>query len=224
MVKDVIILGGKGGGTLAAQTILALSRAGDDHRLVGYLNDKLEIGTALYGGSVLARFDDWARIDSGAHFIAPVQKAGAIQQNMRRVASLLIPTSRWIVLIDPSANVADDTAIGIGSVVAGNAQVGPDSIVGDHCFLRANAIISHDVKVSNHVYVGQGSIVLGYVRVETGAHIAPGAVVRDGVIVGQFALVGLGSVVTRDVPPFAIVRGVPAVITGFIEPIEISSV
>ena len=55
-------------------------------------------------------------------------------------------------------------------------------------------------------------------QVGTGVHIAPGAIVRDGVSVGEFAVVGMGAVVTRDVPPFAVVTGVPARASGSVTP------
>jgi serine acetyltransferase len=214
----IAILGGKGGGTLAAQTVLALARAHGSHRLVGYLNDRLTSGTPLHGGSVIGAFDDWARLDGDVSFVAPLHKAGAMPLNAGRVAGLGIPASRWAVLVDPVANVADQVAIGAGSVVAAGAQIGPDSAIGAHCFLRAGAIVSHDVTVSDYVYLGQTSVVGGYSRVGTGAHIAPGAIIRDSVSVGEFALVGMGAVVVRDVPPFAIVQGVPARVTGSVTP------
>ena len=48
------------------------------------------------------------------------------------------------------------------------------------------------------------------VRVEAWADIGTGAVILPGVTVGKGSIVGAGAVVTRDVPPFAIVAGVPA--------------
>lgn len=48
------------------------------------------------------------------------------------------------------------------------------------------------------------------VRIETGADIGMNAVILPGVTVGQGSIVGAGAVVTKDVPPFAIVAGVPA--------------
>jgi acetyltransferase-like isoleucine patch superfamily enzyme len=48
------------------------------------------------------------------------------------------------------------------------------------------------------------------VRIEDWADVGTGAVVLPGVTVGRGAIVGAGSVVTRDVPPFAIVAGAPA--------------
>jgi carbonic anhydrase/acetyltransferase-like protein (isoleucine patch superfamily) len=219
-LKDVVILGGKGGGTLAAQTVVALGRAAGSHRLVGYLNDRLQFGTQLHGGAVIGRFEDWSRLDGRVGFVAPLHKVGFIQQNASRTDGLGVPAARWITLIDPDAKVADGVQIGEGSVVAANAQVGPDSVVGSHCFLRAGSIVSHDVSVSDHVYLGQNSVVLGYGRIDTGAHISPGAIVRDGASIGRFAVVGMGSVVATDIPAFAIVQGVPARVTGYVTPLD----
>ena len=50
----------------------------------------------------------------------------------------------------------------------------------------------------------------GPVRIESWADVGTGAVVLPGVTIGRGAIVGAGAVVTRDVPPNAIVAGVPA--------------
>jgi acetyltransferase-like isoleucine patch superfamily enzyme len=52
---------------------------------------------------------------------------------------------------------------------------------------------------------------------EQGAKIGSGSSIAAGVRVGQNALVGMGSVVTRDIPPLAIAYGVPAQVRGQIE-------
>lgn len=48
------------------------------------------------------------------------------------------------------------------------------------------------------------------VKIETGAHIGMNATILPGVTVGKGSIIGAGAVVTKDVPPFAIVAGVPA--------------
>ena len=56
----------------------------------------------------------------------------------------------------------------------------------------------------------QTDLVIKPVRVDDGADIGVNAVLLPGVTVGKGAIVGAGAVVTKDVPPFAIVAGVPA--------------
>ena len=216
----VVIFGGKGGGTLAAQTVLALSRAHGSHQLLGYLNDKYEVGTPLHGGAIIGRFEDWSQFDDDVFFVAPLHKVGSIQENAHRIENLRIPVSRWVALVDPHAITAEGVSVEGGSVVSAMGQIGPDSRIGSHCFLRPGAIVSHDVEISDFVFLGQTSLVGGYSRVETGAHIAPGAIIRNEITVGRFAIVGMGAVATKSVPPFAIVQGVPARITGYVTSVD----
>jgi acetyltransferase-like isoleucine patch superfamily enzyme len=216
----VAVFGGKGGGTLAVQTLRAIEQTHRSHRFVDYLNDRVEKGTALFGGAVAGRFDDWRQLDDDVGFVAPLHKAGAMEMNAHRIVGLEVPDARWTTLVGPLAITAEGARIGFGSIVSANGQIGPDSSVGAHCFVRAGAIVSHDVSVSNFVYLGQNNVILGYSTIETGAHIAPGSIVRDGTKVGRFALVTLGSVVTSDVPPYAIVRGNSAEIIGQISPLN----
>lgn len=58
------------------------------------------------------------------------------------------------------------------------------------------------------------------VRIEDDAWIAAGAMVLRGVTIGKAAVVGAGSVVTRDVPPFSIVAGNPARVIRYLPPSE----
>lgn len=53
-------------------------------------------------------------------------------------------------------------------------------------------------------------------RVRYGASIGAGSVIRCGVTIGEFALVAAGSVVTRDVPPYTLIMGVPAQARGYV--------
>lgn len=50
--------------------------------------------------------------------------------------------------------------------------------------------------------------------VKRGASIGANATILCGITIGEYAMVGAGSVVTRDVPPYALVHGVPARVTG----------
>ena len=68
-------------------------------------------------------------------------------------------------------------------------------------------ILAHD---ESKAYAGQGEEIVAETRIERGAFIGVHCVVLPGVTVGRGAIVGAGSIVTRDVPPGALVAGVPA--------------
>ena len=217
----VAVLGGKGLGSVAAQTVQNLICSGASYMFVGYLNDRLEVGSALYGGRVLCSFDDWSSLDGDITFVAPLHKAGHMQQNATRILGLHIPESRWTRLVEPGAALADNIQIGPGSIISTFASVGPESIIGGHCLVRSGAGIGHDSIVGDFAYVGAKATLCGGCCIGTGAHIAPGAAIRGFLKVGRFSIVGLGAVVTKDVPDYAIVAGNPAQMQGEVARLDV---
>lgn len=106
-----------------------------------------------------------------------------------------------------------------------NIEIGSDSIVGDHVFLDGRAklqIGSHtDIASEVLIYNSEHDInsddfhaILAPVRIGDYVFIGPRAVIMPGVEVGNGAIVAGGAVVTKNVPDFAIVGGVPAKIIG----------
>jgi acetyltransferase EpsM len=220
-LAKIAVFGGKGGGGHAAQTIQNLARSGEPYAFAGYLNDRLPIGSALYGGKVIGSFDTWPSLDKNLLFLAPLHQAGRMQQNCTRIIGLGIPEVRWTTLVDPRASVAENSIVGPGSYVVAFASISIDSVVGAHCTLRAGARVGNDVTVEDFVFLGVNSILCSGCRIEAGAHIAPGAAVGNDVRVGRFSVVGLGAVVTKDVPDYTIVAGNPARVLREIEPIAV---
>lgn len=83
-------------------------------------------------------------------------------------------------------------------------------------FIGKNVKIDNLVHVAHNIYIEKDAVITAHVslcgssRIEEGAWIAPNSSILNRVIVGKHSKIGLGSVVTRDVPSYAIVYGNPA--------------
>lgn len=87
----------------------------------------------------------------------------------------------------------------------------------DHVQVSAGAkIVAHDSSFHN-VFEGRLPTYIGPVVIKQHVYIGSGALILPGVTIGEYAIVGAGAVVTSDVPPRAIVVGVPARVVGTID-------
>lgn len=103
--------------------------------------------------------------------------------------------------------------------------IGKDSIVGDHAFLdgRSAIKIGQHTDIASEVMIYNSehnltaedfSATLAPVEIGDYVFIGPRAIILPGVTIGRGAVVAAGAVVTKDVPDFAIVGGVPAKVIG----------
>lgn len=85
-----------------------------------------------------------------------------------------------------------------------DTEIGDGAMLMDRCHVGHDSVIGQDVTMSPQVVLG------GHTRVHRGATIGISAMTHQHSTVGAYAMVGMGSVVTRDVPPFVTVAGNPA--------------
>lgn len=129
--------------------------------------------------------------------------------------------------------IGDNTRIGAFVEIQKNARIGRNCKISTHTFIcegvtiEDDVFIGHNVNFINDTYPRATNAAGGLQTeddwvveptvVRRGASIGTGAVILSNVTIGENAIVGAGSVVTRDVPPNTVVAGVPARILRTVE-------
>jgi UDP-2-acetamido-3-amino-2,3-dideoxy-glucuronate N-acetyltransferase len=120
--------------------------------------------------------------------------------------------------------------IGRGCTLGQNVFVGANVVVGDNVRVQNNVSLYEGVLLEDDVFCGPSAVFTNVINpraevsrkhefrktlVGRGATLGANCTVICGVTIGRYAFLGAGAVVTSDVPPFALVLGVPARIAGW---------
>jgi acetyltransferase-like isoleucine patch superfamily enzyme len=113
------------------------------------------------------------------------------------------------VFIEGGVTVGDDVTIKNGVALYVGVTVEDDAFLGPHC------VFTNDLRPRSGQFKKTAES-FSRTRVARGASIGANATVVCGHDVGEYAMVAAGAVVTKDVPPYALVAGVPARAIGFV--------
>lgn len=130
------------------------------------------------------------------------------------------------------ASIGDNCILGKGVYIDFNVSIGNNVKIQNGCY------VFHGAALEDGVFLGPGVIltndknprainidgslkkdddwVAGRILIKRGASLGAGCIVLPGVTIGKFAMAGAGTVITKDVPPYALVIGSPAKIIGFV--------
>jgi len=123
-----------------------------------------------------------------------------------------------------------NAVIGRGCNIGQNVVVSPGCVIGDNVKIQNNVSVYTGVVLEDDVFCGPSMVFTNVINprshverkheyqqtlVRRGATIGANATIVCGATLGEHSFVGAGSVVTRDVPAYAVVYGVPARIEGW---------
>ena len=126
------------------------------------------------------------------------------------VARMGLDRDRMATIVHPTASIGSTCSLGVGSVVLANTVMTADVVLGEHVALMPQVVLTHDVVVEDYVTMASCVRLGGGVRVGTGAYLGSGVGVREFCRIGSRSMIGMNSLVTKDVPPERLWFGHPA--------------
>lgn len=207
--EKIVIIGGKGNGTVIASTIEGCIDKGYDIECVGFLNDveKVVNGYPVLGG---IKNMDWKRLPEEYKFIYAMSNIKESPQRFQLLLDLNIPIERFATVIHPSAIVSKKAKIGSGVVLMPLTLVSPNVIIGNHSQMYAQSFVGHDTEVGEMVFIANNASIGGRVKIKNSAHIGSNSSILERITIGEYSIIGLGSVVLANVGDYEKVVGNPA--------------
>lgn len=194
------------------ETMAWLTSVVDSDSQCVFVDDSVNLSPVVNGHKAY-RFDDFLNLRAESKEIVIAVGDPAIRRELANRASA--SGVQLFTAVAPTAFLGTGVHVGRGTIIGPQVIVTADARIGDHVHLNINCYIAHDCVVENFVTVGPGVGCNGNVHLHEGAYLGAKCVIRQGrpgqpTVIGRGAIVGMGSVVLRDVPPDVTVVGNPA--------------
>ena len=132
------------------------------------------------------------------------------------------------------SHIQSGSIVGTNCSIGQNVNIGNNVKIGNYVKIQNNVSVYEGVELEDYVFCGpsmvftnikiprsefpqRGSKYYDKTIVKKSASIGANATILCGVIIGEYALIGSGAVVTKDVPPYSIVVGNPARVVGKVD-------
>ena len=196
-MKKLVIIGAGGHGKVIADIAVK-----NGYKDIVFLDDNDDVNECG-GYPVVGKICEADSID--AEFVIGIGNAG-----VRKRIQESIDENKIVTLIHPNAVVADDVAIGSGTVIMAGAVINSGTHIGKGCIINTCSSVDHDCKVGDYVHISVGSHLCGTVVVQDETWIGAGATVSNNVSVCSGCMVGAGTVVFIVIEESGTYVGVPA--------------
>jgi len=209
-MEKLVIIGAGYGFWETNELIRDINSVKERYKVLALLDDNIEThGKSIDGVTVVGGLDK-AKEFTDAKFIFCIGSKDTRDKRKDIIERIGVERNRYATLIHPNAKVYSSAKLGYGCTIHHGAIIYSHSVCGDFVSLGANSIIGNDNQISDFVLIAGQSIVINRVKVGEGAYIASAVSVFDDIEIGKHAVVGMGTVLMKNVGENEFAFGNPA--------------
>lgn len=203
-MKKLIIIGAGGFGL---EVFWLAERLG--YEVIGFLDDGHDQDKEVISGKkILGKVSDWQTFKESQFTLAvgsPVTRKKIYNKMTEASAKPLFAT-----LIDPFARVGINVNIGEGSIICAGVVLTAQINVGIQTIINLNCTIGHETKIGNFVTIAPLTAISGRVIIGENVELGTSSAVRPGLEIGSNSLLGMGGILTKNMPENTVFYGNPA--------------
>lgn len=125
---------------------------------------------------------------------------------------------QFVNLVANSVKIHATAQLGIGCILGFDVVVSCEVKIGNHALINAKSILGHNSIIGDFVSIMYNVSISGNVHIGKGTLIGTGAVILPGIKIGKNCKIGAGAVVTKNIPDYSVVVGVPGKIINMLDP------
>ncbi|WP_295234471.1 acetyltransferase [Sediminibacterium sp.] len=207
MDKENIILVGGGGHAKACIDVIESCK---NYNILGYLDLKSSLDVEYNYIKYLGKDENAINLIDKASFIICVGQLDNGSKRENIFNTLVKLGAKFVTIISPNAYVSKRAIIGDGSIIMHGVIIQAGVKIGMNCIVNDKALVEHDSTVGNHCHLSTSCIVNGSVTIRDNVFIGSGANLKNGLIIESNSIIGMGSIVLKNVDSKSIMVGNPA--------------
>ena len=215
-MENIIVVGSSGQGKVLIDAIENINKDSTENQgkyyIVGLIDDFRREGEKIWDYQILGKIEDLPRLiqEYSARSIVIGIGDNFARRNISDKIKELCPTAVFPPIVHPGAIIGRAVSIGEGTFISAGVVLSHSATIGKFCMLNIKAVVGHDSVMEDFSSIAALSVFGAYGRLGFGSAISMGVTILARTNIGEHTVVGVGSIVTKDIPPYVVSYGAPA--------------